>query len=77
MAARPTARGDVAQILNGLVRDGIISGYRTNLFDRERTGEIVVTVTAPEADDVDGLQEKVSQALASLTISATVHVELP
>ncbi len=77
MAARPTARGDVAQILNGLVRDGIISGYRTNLFDRERTGEIVVTVTAPEADDVDGLQEKVSQALAPLTISATVRVELP
>ncbi len=76
MAARATVRGDIAQVLNGLVRDGVITGFRTNLFDRERTGEVVVIVTAPEGEGLDGVHEKVRQALDPLSIHAAVRVEL-
>jgi hypothetical protein len=35
--ARQTTRGDVIATLNGLVRDGVIASFRTDLFDKDRS----------------------------------------
>jgi hypothetical protein len=69
-------RGDLVKTLNGLVREGAISGFRTNLFDKQEV-EVIVTVTAPEADELDATWQRVTQALASLPFDVVVRVDLP
>ncbi|HEV2604996.1 MAG TPA: hypothetical protein VGU24_15170 [Microvirga sp.] len=69
-------RGDLVQTLNGLVREGAITGFRTNLFDGAEE-EVIVTVTAPEADELDTTWQRVTQALAPLPFDVVVRVDLP
>jgi hypothetical protein len=69
-------RGDLVQTLNGLVREGAITGFRTNLFDGAEE-EMIVTVVAPEADELDTAWQKVTQALAPLPFDVVVRVDLP
>ena len=68
--------GDLVKTLNGLVREGAISGFRTNLFDEQEV-EVIVTVTAPEADELDTTWQRVTHALASLPFDVVVRVDLP
>jgi hypothetical protein len=77
MPVRRNLRGDIAQILNQLVRDGAITSFRTNFDSRQRDDEVVVTVTAPAADDLDLAEQKVRQALKPLQASIVVRVDLP
>ncbi len=70
-------RGDLVQILNGLTSKGTITGFRTNLFARSGDDEMIVTVTAPEADELDATWQKVTQALAPLPFDVVVRVDLP
>ena len=69
-------RGDLVQTLNSLVRAGTITGFRTNLFDVSEV-EVIVTVTAPEADELDTTWQKVNQALAPFPFDVVVRVDLP
>lgn len=71
-----TLRGDIAEILNPLVRDGLIAGFRTNLYERQQQDEVVVMVTALEADDLDGAWHRVRQALDALSGDIVIHVDL-
>ena len=70
-------RGDIAQILNPMVRNGLITGFRTNLYDQEPGDEVVVTVTAPETDAIDGTWHRVRQALDALPVDVVIRVDLP
>ena len=72
-----TLRGDIAQILNPMVRNGLITGFRTNLYDQEPVDEVVVTVTALAADATDGTWHRVKQALDALPVDVVVRVDLP
>jgi hypothetical protein len=69
-------RGDLVQTLNGLVREGAITGFRTNLFDGS-DDEVIVTVTALEADELDTAWQRVTRALAPLPFDVVVRVDLP
>jgi hypothetical protein len=69
-------RGDLLKTLNGLVRDGAITGFRTNLCNGPEE-EVIVTVTAPEADELDTAWQRVTQALAPLPFDVVVRVDLP
>jgi hypothetical protein len=69
--------GSINAILNPVVRDGRITGFRTNLQDKEPDDEIVVTVTAPKADEIDGTWDTVRQALETLPVDVVIRVDLP
>ncbi len=77
MPHRRKLHGSINAILNPMVRDGLITGFRTNLQDRERDDEIVVTVTAPNADEIDGTWDRVRQALETLPVDVVIRVDLP
>ncbi len=77
MAARRKLRGDINAILNPMVRDGLITGFRTNLQDRAPDDEIVVSVTAPRADEIDGTWDQVKEALEPLPVDVVIRVDLP
>ena len=74
MKERSTSRSDVIALLNGLVREGVIVSFRTDLFDKEETGaEPAVTVTVPDPDDPEPVLQRVREALASLKTNLTVR----
>ncbi len=77
MPARRSLRGDIAEILNPMVREGQIAGFRTNLQGRAERDDVVVIVTVPEADSLDTTQKAVSEALSALPISVMIQVDLP
>ncbi|HEX2556142.1 MAG TPA: hypothetical protein VHL98_20780 [Microvirga sp.] len=69
--------GAINAALNGLVRDGVIAAFKTNLAEPATPFGLHVTVTAPGADDDAGVEEvrrKVLAALDELGEDATVTV---
>ncbi len=77
MAARRKLHGDINALLNPMVREGLITDFRTNLQDREPEDELVVSVTAPKADEIDGTWDRVRQALDRLPVDVVIRVDLP
>ena len=77
MPDRRRPHGSINAILNPMVREGLITGFRTNLQGRETDDEIVVTVTAPKADEIDGTWDRVRQALETLPVDVVIRVDLP
>jgi hypothetical protein len=75
--SRAILHGDIDAILTPLVRDGVITGFWANLPTRTLEGEAVITVTAPRADEIDGIWDKVRQALDMLPVDVVVRVDLP
>ena len=74
MTKRSTSRSDVIALLNGLVREGVIVSFRTDLFDKEGAGsEPTVTVTVPDPNDPEPVLQRVREALAPLGIDLTVR----
>ena len=77
--------GDVNAALNRLVREGVITGFRTNLADPARGPELRVAATAPvvldaNAADYDGaavesVRQAVASRLGSLVEEACVTIE--
>jgi hypothetical protein len=70
-------RGDISVILNPMVRDGLIAGFRTNLYEGKPPEEVVITVTAPGPDDLDGIWHQVKRALDRLPVDVVVRVDVP
>ena len=77
MPYRAKLHGSINAILNPMVRDGAITSFRTNLYDEKPSDEVVITVTAPVADDLDGTRHRVKQALDVLPVDVVIHVDLP
>lgn len=80
-----TSRGDVNAALNRLVREGVLTGFRTN-FDRVGSGEpLCVSASAPLISDpaepafdkakIEGTRLLVLLALGDWKQSAVVTVE--
>jgi hypothetical protein len=76
MAARGKLQGDINALLNPMVRDGLITGFRTNLQGRGPDDELVVSVTASKADEIDGTWDRVRQALEMLPVDVMIRVDL-
>lgn len=73
MSGRPTKRGDIIQILNRLVREGVIASFETDLFDKfnEGTG-LTVSVTVNDPQDSEPSLQLVRDALAPLGLDVAV-----
>jgi hypothetical protein len=70
-----TLRGDVNAILNGLVREGVISAFQTNFGTPAEAYGVHVIVTPAGATDREGVRRTVSQALDSLSEQVTITVK--
>ncbi len=73
MPARRTNRGDIIQVLNRLVREGVIASFETDLFDKFDEGAAPsVSVTVKDPGDPEPALQLVREALAPLEIDVTV-----
>lgn len=73
MSGRPTKRGDIIAVLNGLVREGVIASFETDLFDKFHRGTPpVVSVTVPDPKNPEPTLQHVRKALDPLRIDVTV-----
>lgn len=79
------SRGDVNVLLNRLIREGVIGGFKTNFDGPSVAQGLQVVVTAGEAAEqgasrpdpkrVEALRNRVSRELKKLDAEATVTVE--
>jgi hypothetical protein len=74
--ARQTTRGDVIATLNGLVRDGVIASFRTDLFDKDRSDKPDVAVAVADLGRCDEVLHQVQEALQPLAMDLIVAVDL-
>ncbi len=75
MAGGPTKRGDVVAVLNGLLKDGRIAGFSTNLFEKPSPEKPMATVLNRRGDDPKAVEQEVLQALAAADASIEVRVD--
>jgi hypothetical protein len=75
MPGEPRIRGKVNVVLNGLVSDGAIAGFRTTFGVDNGAGAPLVTVTAPEGQSPHDVKVLVMDALAGVAIGIDVAVE--
>ncbi len=76
MSAKKTKRGDVIVVLNGLVREGVITSFRTNLFDKESPEGPDIAVGVANTDRCDEVVQQVLQALEPLRVDLKVAADL-
>ncbi len=75
MPGTQKVRGKVNVVMNRLVREGIIAGFKTNFgYDNETTSP-QVTVTALEGRSPEEVRALVVDALTETAISIDVTVE--
>lgn len=67
MSGLPKSRGSINVVLNRLVREGVITGFKTNFGDKDGADHPRVTVTAatPSEEALDHVRVVVSDALPS------------
>jgi hypothetical protein len=75
MPGEPKIRGKVNAVLNRLVRDGVIAGFRTSFGRVNEPGTPIITVTAPEGAAEDDVKVRVMDALADVVIGVSVTIE--
>ena len=75
MSGEPKVRGKVNMVLNGLVREGVIAGFRTTFGRDNEPGAPIITVTTPEGGSPDDVKLRVMDALADVAIGVGVTVE--
>ena len=70
--------GDINLTLNRLVREGVISGFKTNLSSPDRTSGIQVAITAPNQDPEQEaeIRRRVSGDLEALIDDVEITVNL-
>ena len=61
--------------MNRLVREGIISGFKTNFDDQGGTASPHVTVTVPEGRSLEEVRALVMDAITDTAIGIDVTVE--
>jgi hypothetical protein len=70
-----TIRGKVNVVLNGLVREGVITGFRTNFDAPERLSGPFVTVIVPASRSPEDVRVRVINAVAAVAIGIDIIVE--
>ena len=73
MTGRPAKRGDVIVVLNRLVREGVITSFQTNLFDKETAQAPDIAVAVPNTDRCNEAVQQVLQALEPLGVVADLR----
>ena len=68
-------RSKVNVVMNRLVGEGIITGFKTNFGDGNETTSQHVTVSAPEGRTLDDVRALVVDAVADTAIGISVTVE--
>ena len=68
-------RGKVNVVLNGLIRDGVIAGFRTNFGRDDEPGAPLITVTTPEGGSPDDVKVRVMDVLVDVVVGVRVEVE--
>ncbi len=68
--------GDVNRALNGLVAEGVIGSFTTNIRDRGPSVPLKVTATPGEGDPEES-RRAVIRALARLGLTAQVEIGPP
>ena len=66
--------GDINAALNGLVRDGLITGFKTNRGDKSHQDGLHVSVVPSEGGDVEGIRTRILAVLTPLDDEVTVTV---
>ncbi len=75
MGAKRVSRGDVISTLNRLVQEGVITSFRTDLFDREEVGaEPTVIVMVPDPGQPEPALRRVREGLTPLGVNLTVRL---
>ncbi len=68
-------RGKVNVVLNGLVREGVIIGFRTSFGVNHGAGAPHVIVFLPEGRELDDVRALVRNALRQVGVSINVTAE--
>jgi hypothetical protein len=74
--AQRTKRGDVIATLNRLVREGVITSFQTQLFDKDRSDKPDVAVAVADLGRCDEVLRQVQEALQPLGMDLSVVVDL-
>jgi hypothetical protein len=75
MLLRGSLRGDLNALLNQLVQEERIAGFRTNLSDVPRPERPVVTLFPRLGDDPEAVMREASEALTSCGLEVEVQVD--
>ena len=75
MPGIPRIRGKINVVLNGLVRTGVIAGFRTNFGDPDGAHTPLVSVTAIEGQSPEDARVAVMNALMTVAIGIDVTAE--
>ena len=67
-------RGKVNIVLNGLVREGVIAGFRTTFDVEGEFGAPVVTITVPEGQSPDEVKARVMDVIADIAVGIDIDV---
>ena len=73
---KPSRRGQINVVLNGLVSSGVVAGFRTNYETREEPDPLRITVTRADGASAAAVQAKVLKALGHVGEGAKIIVEL-
>ena len=68
-------RGQINVVLNRLVREGVISSFRTNFGSDKQEGAPQVTVSVPASKSIDDARFVVADALTEVVIGVKVIAE--
>jgi hypothetical protein len=66
--------GDINAALNGLVREGVITGFKTNRGDKSHQAGLHVDVVSGADGDVEGVRTRILDVLTPLDDEVTVTV---
>lgn len=66
--------GDINAALNGLVREGVITGFKTNRGDKSHQDGLRVNVVPGSGSDVEGIRSRILAVLTPLDDEVTVTV---
>ena len=75
MPGTQKVRGKVNVVLNRLVREGVISGFKTNFDDQGGNASPHVTVAVPEGRSLEEVRALVVNAVMEAAIGINVTVE--
>ena len=66
--------GDINAALNRLVREGVITGFKTNRGDKSHQDGLHVSVVPGTSGDVEGIRSQILAVLTPLDDEVTVSV---
>ena len=75
MPSEPKLRGKIDAMLNQMVSEGVISGFRLDFGDDNALSHPTVTVTVSEEQPLEDVRVRVIKALAAVVVGIDVAAE--